>query len=235
MLVTTLFLSLPSIPRGPDPTWLTCCHASPESPSGRRRRYRRLWLPQCPRSWPPWDTSPMMARSRYPHKAETLKLFSVEMKFGLQIIFAFKNSFASSFVFGNCFFSSPHQSKISLSSFTWKSLLKQAEERFPFSKFYISLFWLHKHLILKAFSLPALSKIFYNNITKLDTIYTRKYEHLAKACFHCSPTIFVLGAAEVICGQPEVQLPHHQTDSSQLSRQRVPTLQTQQLLLHLAP
>lgn len=45
----------------------------------------------------------------------------------------------------------------------------------------------------------------------------------------------LLGVVEIIRGQSQVQLPHHQADSSELSRQRVPTLEAGQLLLHLAP
>lgn len=50
-----------------------------------------------------------------------------------------------------------------------------------------------------------------------------------------STIIFLLDAVEVICGQSEVQLADHQTDGGELSSQRVPTLETHQLLLHLAP
>lgn len=60
------------------------------------------------------------------------------------------------------------------------------------------------------------------------------YLSTMQACIHCRSTIFVSGAAEVICGQSEVQLPNHQTDRSQRGRQCVSTLQTYQLLLHLA-
>lgn len=60
--------------------------------------------------------------------------------------------------------------------------------------------------------------------------------HTFETC-HCSTVTlrFFSGAAEVICCQPEVQLFHHQTDSGQLRRLRVPTLQTHKLLLHMAP
>lgn len=56
-----------------------------------------------------------------------------------------------------------------------------------------------------------------------------------KFCFHHGPIIFLLGVVEVICGQSQIQLPHHQTNSSELSSQRVSTLEAHQLLLHLAP
>lgn len=58
--------------------------------------------------------------------------------------------------------------------------------------------------------------------------------HIKTSC-HINPTIFAPGIVEIIRGQPQVQLPHHQADSSQLSCQCVPTLETHQLLLHMAP
>lgn len=50
------------------------------------------------------------------------------------------------------------------------------------------------------------------------------------------PRIFLTpGVAKIVRGQPQIQLPDDQTDSSQLGRLRVPALQTRQLLLHVAP
>lgn len=68
------------------------------------------------------------------------------------------------------------------------------------------------------------------------TVYEWMYR--SKTCTFNFITVYLfvfLGIVEVIGGQSQVQLPHHQTDSSELSSQRVPTLETKQLLLHLAP
>lgn len=68
------------------------------------------------------------------------------------------------------------------------------------------------------------------------TVYEiRVNPQLLQVCFHRATIVFLLDAAEVICGQSEVQLAHHQADGGELGRQRVPALETHQLLLHLAP
>lgn len=143
----------PAISRGQGHTWSTCYHASPESPRGRRRLYRRPWLLQCPKLWLLWDTSPMIARLRYVYKEETLKC-------------------------------------------------------------------------CRSFVLHSPKRYF--------TVICISVNPKKNSC-HLNPTIFAPGVAEIIRGQPQVQLPHHQADSSQLSCQCVPTLETHQLLLHMAP
>lgn len=81
-----------------------------------------------------------------------------------------------------------------------------------------------------------ISQIAMSNSSQNTTYMSYSNMHVPNSCqlFHYSHIIVVPGIAEVICGQPQVQLPHYQTDCSQLSCDCVPTLETFQLLLHMA-